>query len=174
MLPVTQCEKRSKSKQEPIQGGTVRSCSHITVLSQLTSLNAGSVCSFTEKLAMPSSPFPCLEPPKIQPSSSATPAQQGQKRQNSRKVWLKKTKQNKKPQASTCLYELWSASIPFSFLFCCHLSLKLNNIWSCCHVNQEQTHKVKLSPPCWILAPVTFDGKAQYKRERTGDSFLEM
>lgn len=99
-----------------------------------------------------------------------TPAPWGQQSQNSRKVWLEK----KKSQGSACLYELWSASIPFSLLLCCHLSLKLNNILSCCHVNQEtlQTQKVKLSPLCWILAPGTLDGKAQYKRERTGDLFL--
>lgn len=90
----------------------------------------------------------------------ATPAQQGQRARTPGSSWEKKKKERAKE--STCLYELWSASIPFSLLFCCHLSLKLNNIWSCCHVNQEtpQTQKVNLSPPCWILAPGTLDGKA--------------
>lgn len=80
----------------------------------------------------------------------------------------------KQKPGSTRLYELLSASSPFYLLFGCHLTLKLNNIWSCHYVNQQtlQTQKVKLSLSCWIPAPGTLNRKAQPTMERTGDSSL--
>lgn len=123
MLAVTQCEKTSKSKQEPIQWGTERSCSHITVLSQLTSLNARSVCTYTEKkLVMPSSPIPCLlecsahtcsEPPTIQPSSTAASLQHSRVKR-ARTPERSGCKKKKKPRKYMSLWTLISFHSLFS------------------------------------------------------------
>lgn len=121
------CYSVWKKIKEQIRNNPARhseKLSHITALSQLTLLNGGSVCTYTEnKLVMPSSPFFCLlqcfaytcsEPPHnpAQQHCWATPAQQSQKSQNSGKVWLGRKK--KKPRKYMSLWTLISFHSLFS------------------------------------------------------------